>query len=69
MLCELRLPNANTLITESEAGRAFEVTPEKKIVWEYFNPHRGDEDPKLIATLFEVVRLPPDLPLEWLDGL
>lgn len=52
-----RLPNGNTLITESNNGRAFEVTPEHEIVWEYFNPHRAGRDDELIATLFEVVRL------------
>lgn len=34
-----RLPNGNTLISESNKGRAFEVTPEGDIVWEYFVPH------------------------------
>lgn len=33
-----RLPNGNTLITESHKGRVFEVTPEKEIVWEFYNP-------------------------------
>jgi hypothetical protein len=33
-----RLPNGNTLITEGPTGRVFEVTPQKKIVWEYINP-------------------------------
>lgn len=32
-----RLPNGNTLITESATGRIFEVTNEKEIVWEYFS--------------------------------
>jgi len=36
-----RLPNGNTLITESDRGRVFEVTPEGQIVWEYINPHRS----------------------------
>jgi hypothetical protein len=61
-----RLPNRNTLITESKTGRAFEVTPEKKIVWEYVNPHRAGRDPKLIALLLEVVRLNKQFPIEWL---
>jgi len=52
-----RLPNGDTLITESTAGRAFEVTPEGEIVWEYANPHRAGEDGSLIASLLEVVRL------------
>lgn len=37
-----RLPNGNTLVTESERGRVFEVTPEKRIVWEYYHPERQD---------------------------
>ena len=36
-----RLPNGNTLITESEAGRAFEVSPNKLIVWEFVSPFWG----------------------------
>ena len=51
-----RLPNGNTLITESNNGRAFEVTREGKIVWEFFNPYRAGEDNELIATLYDVVR-------------
>lgn len=31
------LPNGNILITESTKGRAFEIDPEGKLVWEYFN--------------------------------
>jgi len=52
-----RLPNGNTLITESDNGRALEVTPDKEIVWEYYNPARTGEDNELIATLFEVARV------------
>ena len=33
-----RLPNGNTLIAESDAGRIFEVTKEKEVVWDYYNP-------------------------------
>ncbi|MCX7013628.1 MAG: hypothetical protein NTW86_13910, partial [Candidatus Sumerlaeota bacterium] len=33
-----RLPNGNTLIAESDAGRIFEVTPGKELVWDYYNP-------------------------------
>jgi uncharacterized protein (UPF0248 family) len=36
-----RLPNGNTLITESSFGRVFEVTKEQEIVWEYVNPFFG----------------------------
>ena len=63
-----RLPNGNTLIIESLNGRAFEVTPAKKIVWEYYNPYRAGQDAQLIATLFDVVRLGPDFPLDWIES-
>jgi hypothetical protein len=62
-----RLPNGNTLITESDGGRAFEVTPQKEIVWEFYNPHRAGDDGEFIATLFELLRLPPDFPSEWAE--
>ncbi len=62
-----RLPNGNTLITESDPGRAFEVTRDKTVVWEYVNPHRAGKNHELIATLFEVVRLGPDFPMDWLQ--
>lgn len=39
-----RLPNGNTLITESEGGRLFEVTPEGQIVWEFVNPVRAGKN-------------------------
>ena len=57
-----RLPNGNTLITESENGRAIEVTPEGRIVWEFYNPHRAGDRDELVAVLFEMVRLPEDFP-------
>lgn len=34
-----RLANGNTLITNSDSGQVFEVTPEGEIVWEWLNPH------------------------------
>lgn len=61
-----RLPNGNTLITESDNGRAFEVTPDGSIVWEYYTPYRTGEDRQFIAALFEMIRLEPDFPLAWL---
>jgi len=42
------------------------VTPEKRIVWEYYNPHRAGDNDELIATLLDVVRLGPEFPTEWL---
>lgn len=62
-----RLPNGNTLITESDYGRAFEVTRDGEIVWEYLNPHRAGQRGELIATLFELIRLPEDYASAWLE--
>jgi len=61
-----RLPNGNTLATESDRGRAIEVTPDGDIVWEYLNPKRAGDRGELVATLFEMTRLPADFPLDWL---
>jgi hypothetical protein len=41
-----RLPNGNTLITESSGGRLLEVTSDGEIVWEYINPEREERDGK-----------------------
>ena len=52
------LPNDNVLITESDNGRAFEVTPDGTIVWEFYNPHRAGKQDEFIAALFRLERLP-----------
>jgi hypothetical protein len=62
-----RLPNGNTLIVESDNGRAFEVTSAGAIVWEFHNPHRAGEEGEYIATLFDMVRLPPEFPTAWIE--
>ncbi len=35
-------PNGNLMVTEAQSGRAFEVTPEGRIVWEYVNRYDAD---------------------------
>ena len=40
-----RLANGHTLICSGAAGRAFEITPAGKIVWDYYNPLGGDVTP------------------------
>ena len=47
-----RLPNGNTLIDESNAGRLLEVTPDGSIVWEYVNPVQSEERGKKIIASF-----------------
>lgn len=60
-----RLPGGNTLIVESENGRALEVTRAGEIVWEYHSPYLVDGDK--IAMLYDVIRVPQaaiDFPLD-----
>jgi hypothetical protein len=63
-----RLPNGNTLVTESDRGRAFEVTPASEIVWEFSNPHRAGDADEFVATLFDLVRIPSSFPIDWARG-
>ena len=62
-----RLGNGDTLIVESNAGRAIEVTPAGETVWEYVNPFRAGEKKELQATLTQLTRLPAGLDLGWAD--
>jgi hypothetical protein len=39
-----RLPNGNTFITSTDGGHLFEVTPAKKVVWEFVVPPRAGSD-------------------------
>jgi hypothetical protein len=55
-----RLPGGNTLVVESDNGRAIEITPEGEIVWEWLSPHRPAASPQLVATLFDLIRIPPE---------
>ncbi|HET8726085.1 MAG TPA: arylsulfotransferase family protein [Alphaproteobacteria bacterium] len=54
-----RLPDGNTLIVESDAGRLVEVTTDGDIVWEFVNPVRGGEGEQRIPIIFWVQRLDP----------
>jgi hypothetical protein len=49
-----RLPNGNTLITDTASGRAFEVTRDGEIVWEFFNPQRHK---RRRATIYRLQRI------------
>jgi hypothetical protein len=60
-----RLSNGNTLIVETDRGKALEVTPEGEIVWKYVNPAQTGEHREYIASLFDVERLPPSFPVGW----
>lgn len=60
-----RLPNGNTLVTETGAGRAFELTPSGEVVWLFQSPHRAGRDGQLVAALFEVERVPEAAAQGW----
>jgi hypothetical protein len=63
-----RLPSGNTLICSGAPGRAFEVTREGQIVWEYRNPLGGEVEPTEQGgnappkALFRATRIPRDHP-------
>ncbi|UCF43528.1 MAG: hypothetical protein JSV99_00965 [Planctomycetota bacterium] len=44
--CCYRLPNGNTLITESDKGYVFEITEAGEVVWEFYNPNVKPEEKK-----------------------
>jgi hypothetical protein len=64
-----RLASGNTLITESDNGRAIEVSPGGEIVWEYRNPRRTGPNDALVAAILEMVVLPEDYDTRWLTDL
>lgn len=56
-----RLPNGNTLITESRCGRVIEVTRDCEIVWEYVCPYNlMDDDAQFLSDVFRAYRYPYD---------
>lgn len=56
-----RLPNGNTLITESDKGHVFEITRGGKIVWEFYSSEIKGEQRKAIYRMMRIIntkRLP-----------
>ena len=49
-----RLPNGNTLITNSDQGQVFEVTPAGETIWEFWCPHKNDQGQR--ATIVRMKR-------------
>lgn len=62
-----RLRNGNTLIVESMNGRVIEVSPDKKIVWEFINPNRAGDQREFIAVIPQLERIEPAAVAGWLD--
>ncbi len=59
-----RLPNGNTLITESDRGYVFEVTPEGETVWRFANPDVQNNNMRV--AIWRMTRYPID-ELDFLD--
>jgi hypothetical protein len=59
-----RLPNGNTLISESDYGRVFEVNREKEMVWEYRSPHTSGKNNQFVALIPELIRISPEFPIK-----
>ena len=56
-----RLPNGNTLITESRCGRVFEVTRDCETVWEYVCPYNiAETEGIFFSDVFRAYRYPYD---------
>lgn len=62
-----RLPNGNTLITEGDGGRVFEVTKDYETVWEFINPeydwpglgwNRITKEPRMTNMVYRAYRIP-----------
>ena len=58
-----RLPNGNTLITETDFGRVFEVGMDSETVWEFISPYRVGDNNEFIATIPEMIRIEPEFVL------
>jgi hypothetical protein len=53
-----RLSNGNTLLTESDAGRLFEIDKNGVVVWEYTNPVRAGQGGAYIPIIASGRRIP-----------
>lgn len=60
-----RLPNGNTLAVVTSQATAFEVTPQKEIVWQFHNPASLSHNQRA-GSLFELRRFTKEFPMDWL---
>ncbi|MGD9347941.1 MAG: arylsulfotransferase family protein [Candidatus Aminicenantes bacterium] len=52
-----RLPNGNTLITESNRGRVFEVTRDGEMSWEFYTPIVSKREGLMRSTIYRMTRI------------
>jgi hypothetical protein len=61
------LPNGNTLVVETDGGRALEITADGEVVWEFHSPFRAGRSADRVAHLYSLRRV--DLSrTSWLDS-
>ncbi len=63
-----RLPNGNTLITESRKGRAFEVTPQGDLVWDFYSSQLNPKKERR-PTIYRVLRIVEPEKYSFLDEI
>ena len=61
------LPNGNTLVVETDGGRALELAEDGEVVWEFRSPYRTREREDLVAGLYSVERVGAEQ-TSWLDA-
>jgi len=61
-----RLPNGNTLLAESDSGRALEVTADGRIVWEFICPYGSERGER--AALVRIIWHSRDRLQPWLEA-
>ena len=55
--CSQQLPNGNILITESDKGRVFEITPDGEVVWDFYNPEKSTKNNEQRAAIYRMQRI------------
>jgi hypothetical protein len=53
------LPNGNTLVVETDRGRALEVSEQGVVVWEFHSPYRVGPSRDRVASLYSLERVGP----------
>lgn len=58
-----RFVNGNTLVTESDTGRVFEITEDGKLVWEWYNPLFSNQGRSIV---YKMKRFEPGVVDAWM---
>ena len=54
------LPNGNTMVVETDGGRALELAQDGEVVWEFHSPYRVHERGDKVASLYTLERVGAD---------